>query len=295
MAEEICIVNKKNLSVSKCNKLPAYFVDMITTPEDFEMAEASFVDNATLKAALQVALDAVESTRVYLWPPFVGVENASEAAVYETTPQAVRLVRNGKYGWRINISESLCNHKNMFSHAATGGRVIFIDGEGQWFCMKKANGKIAGFSISILNPENLIISDGAVSTKSPIYLVLKNHRQVNTAGILISGEVGAAYEDVKRLTDVDLTIIGTPSLTTINVSVLQHCDGEPVLGLVVGDFILKTTAGVTQTITSRTDNGDGTYTLTDTDFATGTLTLKPSNTISVAGYESTGPVVVTVV
>lgn len=286
-----CNESKKNMGVVKCTKLPQMFAGMFTTPLGFKIPAATIASgNAAIQTFLQDAmLDPDVTKRIFLWPSFVGFEDAKEDAVYEETPLADLKVRDGKYRWRVQVQQDLCTHRAMGTHNGGNQRVIFYDIENQLFGMDNEAGDFMGFTVSLINVEKLMISDGSAATRTPIYVILKNSKQVDKNGVVMDADY---IEELNRLTDVEITIIGTPTATEIKATVKTVCDETSILGLVVGDFIKKTAAGAVQAITSITEL-NGVYTLVGTGWTTGTLELETPDQLSVQAYEGT-PVIVTI-
>jgi hypothetical protein len=282
-----CNVSKKNLGTSKCTKLPALLRGMITTPDDFYFTPTNMLTSASFKTALQDAIVDGINSRVYLWPFFVGFENASEEAVYEDTPLSVNVVRDGQYRFKFHIRENICIHKAMYTHRSNEGRVIFIDVEGNFWGTEDADGNFMGFSVQLINTEKMIISDGSVSTKTPIYVCLLDNKEADKNGALADGSF---INTIKRLTDVEIESV-SQAAASIVVDVKIACDGTPISGLLVADFLLYATDGVTaQTISSATENANipGRYTLAapgGNDFEDGTLTLRAASALTVKAYE----------
>lgn len=297
MADIICEEDpKQNLGVSRCNILPQMFAGMITTPLNFSIPAATAAVPATCLAYLQAAVKSGLGVRIYKWPDLSGFEDNSEDAVYEETPLDDILVRDGKYRWRLYIAKSLCLHKAMFTHRGGNQRVLFYDIEGNIFGTELSDGTIAGFTVSLLNVEKLKISDGSVATKSPVYVVLKNSKEVDEAGVLFSGSF---YGELVPLTDAELTINPdfATTLTTFHLLVKNACDGDPISGLVLADFAVTTTAGAAQVPTGVTESpaGSGNYVIVkSTNFADGFVNLVAASALTVDAYESTGAVAVDV-
>jgi len=284
---ECVTIDKENLGLTDCNKLPGLLRGIITTPYNFKFTLADAVD----PVKWQEALLAAKSSRVYLFPWFVGYEDIMSPAVYQETVLAYLAVRDGNYRWRFDVKENLCIHKAMYSHRSNHDRVWLIDDLDQIMGTRNAAGThVMGFTQQLLHTEKMKFSNGTESTTSPIVIALQNNKEFDKNGVIIDASF---VNELLRIVDVELTIVGVPSLTTIVVDAKIKCTGQPLNGLALADFVLKTTAGATQTITSFTEV-DGRYTLTDTDFATGTLTLKPPATLSIQAYEA-NTVVVTVV
>jgi hypothetical protein len=191
-------------------------------------------------------------------------------------------------GISSNIVESMCVHKSMYTHRSTSGRAFILDDKGQLLGTEDpATGNVYGLTKSLLNTEKLVLSDGAVATKSPIYLVLADNLEVDRDGVLLSRDIASAMRTVIRLADAALTIEGADS-TEILVAVSVACDGTPITGLLPADFIKKSSLGALEALTAVEVVGTpGTYTLTATvAFTTGTLELRPVDLLSVKAYEA---------
>lgn len=295
MAE--CATRKKNIALSKCNKLPGLIKMMFTTPDDFFFTPEQTATAAAFKTAVQDLLVEVYADRGYLFPPFMTFTNNSEATVFEATPLGRRKVIDGQYRFNFGISENICVHKAMYTHQATSGvRVFLIDHKNQWIGTEDTDGNFLGLTIAMLDTEKFTFNDGSVVTKSPINVDLLDNTELDQDGSILSGDIGKIVNQVIRLADVTLTIVGTPSTTSIVVDVAAECDGTPISGLVTADFILldnddgaphAKTAAESATVPGR-------YTLTGTAFEDSTLDLTTPALLSIKAYESTGAVAVNV-
>ncbi len=280
-----CTINsQKNIALSNCNEFPTLLSGMFETPDNFVIPLATAQSPTLLKAFLQAAMLAPIGSRIYWWPDFDTVTDEQEATTYQTGPLGIRETNPGRYQWLFGISQNLCLHKAMFTHKKRKGGVMLLDFDGNLLATFNSTGDVKCLSIALLNPEKLKISDGAVATESPIKLALRRHKEIDLNGAMV--DVSSFLDELIRLADVTVTITNATT-TILTVSVKQTCDSTPVIGLVIGDFVAKTTAGAAQVPTSFLDNGDGTYTLTkSTNWATGTLTLLPPATLSLKGYEA---------
>lgn len=274
-----CIIDKKNLGLSKCNKLPAMPKGMITTPLGFAISPTDAAD----PDAWQDALLASKDVRIYLWPDFRNSTDNSEKTVYEQTPLSTMKVRPGRYQFLFDIKESLCVHKAMFSHSGIAQRVFIIDNENQLIGTVDSDGNLRGFTVDLLNVEKLMFSNGTVSTKSPVYVSLKDSEELDVNGTIIDGSFAAT---LNRLTDVELDI-SSAAIGKIIVTVKAVCDGTLISGLALADFIVKTAAGATIVPSSMTESA-GVYTLNSAAnaFLTGTLALKTPDLLSIEAYEA---------
>lgn len=278
-----CNVDKRGLGLSQCNKFPALIRGMITTPTNFYFTPEEVADPALMEARLQAAILLGTAERVHVWPNFVSFENISEEAVYEDTPLAYIPVRDGNYRFRFGIKENLCLHTAMYTHRATNGRVFLFDVENQLIGTEDSSGNFYGFTIQVLNTEKIMFSDGSVSSKSPILLALANNKELDSDGALVAASF---VNTVDRLTDVLLTLVSAVDREIVVTAEIE-CDGTPLNGLVLADFVLLDENGDAQTITSVTE-ADGTYTLAQAsqDFVDGTLSLDTPDALSIQAYES---------
>lgn len=276
-----CVVVKKNLGLSQCNKLPGQPSSMFTTPKGFKATPEQAIDPEFWQAAML----ADSGERIFLWPNFVNSEDVSEEPIYETTSLAMIKVRDGKFRFRFSISQSLCLHKAMYSHRSNGGiRVIIVDNEGQYFGTEDDDGNFMGFDVQLLNTEKLKLSDGSVATKSPIYVGLQDPKEIDARGLLVDAPF---HSTLDRLTDVTLTVISSAAALIV-VSVKVTCDGTPVSGLIDDDFVLTKTNGDAQAVVSATEE-DGVYSLVGVALVDGFVNLKDPADLSITAYESTGP------
>lgn len=285
-----CDRDKRNLGVGKCNDLPRIIRSIITTPKNWSVS----LEDSLLQATWEAAMLADKSVRIYKWPEFMDVpEFAGSETVYQRNAVGVAPVVDGTYEWLFQISKSLCFHKAAFSHRSNDGRVILIDDQGNLYGTSFGAG-FGGFSIAMLHTENLRFADGSVASSSPVRVALASANEINhdVYGMMrIQPEWNITGLNV--LTDVELTIVGTPTATTIVVDVNQTCDGEKLLGLEDGDFVLLDANGDAQTITGATEN-NGRYTLTGVGLESGTLDLAAPATLSIKAYENVEPVTVTI-
>lgn len=281
-------VKKKNFSRSTCNKLPALPIGMITTIQGLVIPKETLADQSALKTFLNAAILAKQA---WYWPNFSTFENIPKEAAYEDTSLAYLNTDDGQYRFRFGISENICMHKAMYTHRAISGRVILVDKENQLLLTENSDGDGMGLDIQLLNTEKFIFNDGSVSTKSPILVALRNNKEIDKNGILVTLD---SYNELYRITDVAITP-GLNSNATMLVTVGAECDETEVIGLALGDFIYKNLAGNVVTITTYTDHGDGTYTLNQSGnlFVNGgTLELKTPANLSIKPYELPEPVVV---
>lgn len=284
----VCIESRKNIGFSQCKKFPQQLNGIITTSFDFKLTE----EEAKTATAWQNAILAKKKNRIYYWPKVEMFENNSEDAVYEETSLGISKVRDGRYQFRFMFEENLELHKAMFSHQGFNGRVFLIDQENKIIGTQNTDGDFQGFTLDLLNPEKIRFNDGSVSSKTPLYVSLADNLELDQNGAMVQGTF---LRQLKRLTDAQLEIVGTPTSTEIVVDVKSALDLVSLLGLVVGDFVLLDSSGSAQTISSITEdpNIEGRYTLTGTGLVSGTLDLADPDDLSIVGFDGI-PVTVTI-
>ena len=288
-----CDVVKKNLGVSRCNKMPEMLVGMITTPNDFIIPAETLNDPVALLTLLNEAALADPANRIYYWPDFKGFENVSVETVYEDTPLAYLPVRDGNYRFKFMIRENLCLHKAMYTHRANSGRVIFIDSENQLFLSENSAGDGIGFKIQVLHTEKLVFNDGSVASKSPVLVALQNNKEIDKSGIVVAFD---NYGEVYRLVDAKLTLVGSPSTTLITVKAAAECDGTPIVGLALADFLLlDDDTGASHAITSATEDPaiPGQYALVGVGYEASKLSFIAPADLTVKPYETIAPLQIT--
>lgn len=285
-----CDADVSNISVSKCKRLPGTLKGMITAPANFKLT----FENAADPAQWQTAIKAAKASRVYKWPKAVTFENTSEEAIYEESPVSTMNVRDGRYRFKLAFRENLEVAKEIETHKSDE-TAFLIDTNNQLIGWEVETGYIGGFTIDMINPENLMFNDGAgIASKKPVYISLADPDEFNKKGIMIDVNLTRAV----ALSDVEVTVVSAIA-TKIVVKVLKKVDNVAILGLDTvtppGDFVLLDSGGSAQTITTITDNGDGTYDLDGAAFVSGTVNLKAASALSLDAYESTGAATVTIV
>lgn len=291
------VVQKINIGKSRDIRLPALPKCMITMPSSGIIAPADYATEALLKVKLQSMLVAAYASRAYLWPLFALFENRSEEAQYEDTALGIHPTRDGQYRFLFGIRNGLCNHKAMFSHRAINeGRVLIIDVDNQIWGTLDSDENLTGLSMGLLHTEKLMISDGSVSTKSPIYVCLSDNEELDNNGALISA--GAIINQLERLTDVTIELTDGDAFAAdgFYVDIKQRCDCLPVSGLALADFLMYQADGVTPQVISSADedaNNPGRYFIdTATAFVDGTLRLKAPSALTIKAYETYAPLAV---
>lgn len=286
---------KKNFGLSNCPKFPQLPAGMITTADDFSIPAATMADPVLLLAYLQAAILDPAEDRIHYWPDFDTFENASTEQQYEDGPLSLLPTFDGNYRFRFGIAQSLCTHKAMFTHRANKGRVIIIDKENQLNVTELSDGTFAGFKIQLLHTEKLIINDGTVATKSPIFVALRNNKEWDKNGAIFTLDT---VTELLRIMDVEVTVFSITDAGEITVDVKTECDQTAVTGLLTADFVYKNAAGAEVVITAATPVAatPGRYVLTQAGdlFVDGTVDLRAPDVLSIEAYESVAPAAVNI-
>lgn len=292
MAETCAEQKKKNLGRTKCVGMPELPSSFIETPVDFGFEDG---DEAEL-ANWQTAVLADDTIRIYKWPKAVKLDNVSQEAAYEDTPQGIIDILDGNYRFRFFFREGWCTHKKMVSHRNTECRVFIIDVKGQIWGTIDADGRFVGYLVQLLHTEKFVISDGSsTSSKSPVLLALSDNLEIDERGEMFKASF---IEQIYRIVDVELAIVSAAD-DEIVVDVVASCDSTPLLGLLAADFSLLKADGTAQSaltsVASTTVKGRYTLSGAAADWVTGTLGLRASSLLTPKAYEAPDRVVVTIV
>lgn len=276
---------KKSVNLVACNEWPKQMKTGIWTPKNFTIPAATAADPAPLKAYIQAALiTTTVASRIYQYPIMDVVTDVSEAKVrvQRSTGRTIP-VREGLKRFDIEWSINMCLHRAMFTHRTRTGRWIWIDSEDNYVFTKLSTGAFAGFTISLFDTDSIKFNDGANPSVSPAFLELSNPNELNQNGYM---NAAAFTDELNILADVTVTqIAGTTTVITVDVKIA--CDDTAVLGLVTGDFSVKTAAGAAQVVVAAAVSATpGRYTLTGTGLVTGTVAI-----LSTSLYEASATVV----
>ena len=237
--------------------------------------------------------------------PLMGIqetEDNTEETVYYDSPLGNKvLLRNGKYIYKFNFLLGLKQHIELQKFSSAKLRYFIVDDSNKIRGYSPDGTAIKGFSISNFEAEKMKAATTDSPAFSPISIVEQNSTQWNGFGVDITPTWEA--ESLTSLTNVDIAVVGSPTSSVVVVSVGYKTglasDGSDemvaIKGLVAADFTLLKADGSTQTITTLTDNADGTYDLNGTGYVTGTVDIvAPETLTSDILIASTGSAVVTV-
>ncbi len=277
-----CVSSLGNTGLANCVDSLGYDARLIWTTESFSFAsesEAQDEDNWTA---------AINAGTVFPMPLFEEVEPAMEDDVEQETGIGLSLfVREGKYGGIGRFQVALCNLPKLRTFNEVKGRVFIVTGNGKVYGTSPDGVELKGFKLSKFHISALKGTDGSTVRFVEMRYQLKNITEM------------ADYPAVPTLTwdpldlagviDVDLTV-DSSAADELVVSVARDCDAEAVTGLVEGDFVVKDDSGSEESITSFTDNEDGSYTFAFSSLSAGdyTVELKTPANQTTGGYDDTG-------
>lgn len=289
-----CVIVKKSLGANNCNEWPELPKAFIWTPANFVIPAAIAAVEADLQEYIQDALLVSGSARIYQFPEFDKFTDASEAKVRVQQASGRTIpVREGLKRFDIEYSINICMHRAMYSHRTRTGRIIIIDSANKYIVNKRTDGDFQGYKLSLLDTDSIKFNDGANPSISPVFMELADPNEINRDIYMIDAPF---TNELSLIVDVEISVVGTPSATSIVVDVATECDNTALSGLVVADFVKTITAGSTQTITSATESSTvpGRYSLVGTGWTTGYINLKSPSVLSIQAYESTGAATVTI-
>lgn len=281
-----CITSVENVGASACKQFPQALESVIKTPEDFTITAADAADVSNWQDAVVESA----SARIHVFPLAYDFENLSEEATRSSSNLGKEVTtRLGQYRFRLLFRENLELHKAIYSHLGSGGRVFLRDINKKLIGTSDDNGvTLKGFLLDQFMPEKIQFGDGSTPSLSPVYFSLANNDELDVSGQQIRFNTQTIA--LKPLIDVVLAVVGTPTATTVVISVKSALDNSAIRGLVTADFTETLGGGAITWV----DNGDGTYTGTGTTLTTGTVNLVAADTLSIQAYESTGAVTVTI-
>lgn len=281
-----CETNLKNVGASACKKFPTALAGFIKTPLNFTIPIASILT----ASEWQDAIVAAAGVRVHMFPESFDYTNESEEPQRQTSSTGKqRTVRVGEYRFRFLFDVNLEQHKAIYSHIGSAGRIFFIDSNKKLIFTTTDEVNARGFLLGEFQPEKAQFGTGSEISVSPVYLTLQDNTEFDVNGQQV--EFASQFAALNPLTDVKLAQVGTASATAITVSVKSALDEVGIVGLIQADFNLT---GVGGSPSGVTDNNDGTYTIAGTGMGSGNIDLVAADQLSITAYESSGPVAITV-
>ena len=295
-AQAVCTATIGNLgSMCEGGNNQQALTGLILTTGSFSFASlADFADKAKYEAA-------IKAKQMFPLMGFKEYDDNSEETPYYTSPLGDMIkLRDGKNQYRFRFILDLNTHKELQKFSNSNLRYFLVDAGGTIYAYSNDGIEVKGFSISNFEAEKQKRATADQPAWSPVNIVESNPTEWDRNGIQVTPDWIA--EDLTALANVNMGTSGTPSATEIKVTVGYPTGSvDPntgaisevaIVGIEQADFkFLKASDGSTQTPTSMTDNGDGSYTFVFSALETGTVDLVEPASMTTTGLliESTGP------
>ena len=284
------------------NKIGVYRGGLLA-PKGQEFATAT--DALTLANWTALIKDS-KVDRGFVLPLFDTFEDASTDDVYAETLQGSKFKEDGKMIFNVMID---ANKQLALNLRALNGRewcLYLFDESASILGTTPDDTKFKGFDVSIRVGNQKPAAQGE-KMMTPIHITLKDSRQWNDEGAVLEPINDATdwnpITDLDGVYDVNLAQVGTATTSAVTVSVYKKSIASTnaladITGLVLADFVGYDSSGSVITISSVTDNGDGTYALASSAAfeLNGTIDLVTCENISLTSIaiESTGAATITI-
>lgn len=293
-----CGTNKKNTGLSKLCPDIGTIVGYILVPKTFSIATA--VEAATI-TPWQDLIQANKAERGYPFPPVFMMEDESEDAVFQEGSVSSIFVRDGKIQMNFIHESSRYKHESLKSHTLGNYGIVLFDQQGRIQGVQDDNGVFQPGILSLFVVQKLKSNDGTEGTTSKVTAILQDSDKWQKSPAVITPDFDV--KELEGLFDVFLDVAENTTPTTseviINASIGNTDEGVLGFSDVVGeDWTVKDVSNAEQSITTITDNSDGTYTFAfGTPLSAGTYTfnLLVPNVMVTLGFESLGAVTVVLV
>jgi hypothetical protein len=288
----------QNTGFDKCNVNLGPIRLAILTTETFTISTEA---NAKLLATWVAG---IQSKTVFPLPAVWSQTDQSEKDTYETSPLGMKkLGKEGTYGAEFLLDAPLGMQINLRSFNGADLRVFYVDINGNILGMSLDGTILKGFKVGMFQCEGMSTVVTAGETRKIVVNIWEDTpTDRDDYGVVVTPTAFNPLE-LEGLKDLSLTIVGTPTSSSIVVDVKTSLGQVGLSGLVVADFIEETALGVGHTINSATESATvaGRYTLASTAaYVTGDLlylahTGSPVGAphLSIAGYEGANQATVT--
>jgi len=286
-----CGADKKNTGLSELCPDIGTIAGYILVPKTFSIA--TFTEAKTI-TPWQNLIQANKADRGYPFPPVFMMEDESEEAVFQEGSISSIFVRDGKIQMNFIHESSRYKHESLKSHTLGNYGIILFDQQGRIQGVKDDTGAFQPGILSLFVVQKLKSNDGTEGTTSKTTAILQDSDKWQNSPAVITPDFDV--KELEGLKDVYLAVAENTTPTTaeviINASVSNTDVGVLGLSDVIGeDWTVKDAANAEQTITTITNNADGTYTFAfGTPLSAGVFTfnLLASNVMTTLEYESLG-------
>jgi hypothetical protein len=288
-----------NTGYDKCNVGLGAVKMIILTTDSFTIA------TETAAKLLATWTAGIQERYVFPLPIVWSATDQSEKDTYETSPLGMKkLGREGTFGGEYLLDAPLGMQIGLRSFNGADLRVFYVDLNGNILGMSTDGAIMKGYKVGMFHCEGMTNPVTKEETKKIVVSIWEDTpSDRDDYGVAVTPTAFNPLE-LEGLKDVELTVVGTPTTSSIVVDVKTSLGQVGLSGLVVADFVETTVPGVAHTINSATAHGTiaGRYTLASTAayVTADILDLIPTGSpigtghLSIAGYQSTGPVVITI-
>lgn len=222
-----CVVGTGNTGIPACFLNPKEIIGAILVHKSkvFD-ADTDLVSAAAFKAALQAAVMATGTGKIYPIFRFGEVADNSEDVVINTTGYGNKMpIREGKYDWTFKLMKGgicLQNHLRMFNFNKADWKVLFIDSDNLVYGVKNSDGDLAGLTLDFLYAYPFKLSDSSKPTDYQIRFALSKIKEFNDNVGYMQCDFDVE-EEVKGLIDLQLEVLAT-ALGKATIGIKTLCD-----------------------------------------------------------------------
>jgi len=252
--------------------------------------------NAELLATWTAGINAVKADRWFPFPIAFKVEDVSTEEKWVEGSFGQRdMVERGAYALKMTLPRmGKYNEQQLQLHNNKTDLGVFLI---------KSDGAIEGYSSDGVKFQAIDLSEfyiskptlavGEDASRLMVNLEFANTEQYAQYGVAIKPTTFNPLSQLLGIMDVMLEAT-LPTATSVKITVTNYADGGAVVGLVAGDFVM-TDDGAAVTLTTVTDNSDGTYSVVNpTVGGVIDVNLKQQPAMATAGFESIGSVTYTI-
>jgi len=286
----------KNTGTNKLCPDISTIAGYIVCPYNYSIATK---DLAKLAATWEAAIQAEKANRIYPFPPVFNFEDQSEELVLQEGTTSTIFVREGKIRFEFQHASGRYKHEALRSHSLQDVSVYLIDQNNRIHGTTKDGITFDAQNLEQFIIDKLKINNGTEGTITSVTMVFSDSgKWQDKPAVLDTRDADFNPLSLEGLTDVYLAETGVSTGSAVKIEAEVWHSGIKVNGLstTVGeDFIVKNASGVTQTVTTIADEGDGVYLFSfSTPLGQGTYTfdLVPSDTMATKGYEAREPATV---
>lgn len=280
----------ENTGHSDCNVDVGFDIGHVFVPRGTEIDTEA---NAKLLATWTTGIQADAGSRWFPVPPSVKQEFTADEPVYESLAQGKEqylYTNTSKDRFFISantLTPKFVSNLNSLNNGVWAAYIITSNG----YVKGKTTDDTKFLPINVdIRVEPQRKATDAEGAHLPYTVRLVDYQDWNVYGAIVKPTAFNPVTDLEGLLDVDLAVSGVPTSSELIITVATNLNAVAVTGLVLADFAF-TTSGTPDSVA---ESPNGTYTFTDTDLASGSVTLKSPSAMTTTGYESTGSVSFTI-